>query len=56
MRAASLPRFLQNLIVVRAVSLAPLMLVALIVLLAFGATGVAASHLAGPDQPCPFRW
>jgi hypothetical protein len=58
MRAASLHRFLPNPYAVRAAAVVLLLTLALIVLLVFGATGVAAADGSGlsPDWSGPFRW
>jgi hypothetical protein len=58
MRAASLHRFLLNQYALRAAAFSLLLAFVLIALLAFGATGVAASGGPGQgnDWSGPFRW
>ncbi len=56
MRAVSLPRFLQSLIVVRGARIVLLLLIVAFALLAFGATGVAATSGPNFDIDKPFRW
>lgn len=57
MRAASLPRFLLSLIAARSHAFALWLLIAIVVLLAFGVTGAAAAG-QGPSYEVidPFRW
>ena len=57
MRAVSLPRFLQSLIFARSGALCFGLLIALLVLFEFGATGAGAT-VAGPSPEWghPFRW
>lgn len=56
MRAVSLPRFLQSLIVGRPGAIGLSFVIALIALLAFGVLSVAAAPIANPDPQLPFRW
>jgi hypothetical protein len=58
MRAASLHRFLPSPYALSVVAFALALVFSLIVLLAFGATGVAAAdgQIPGHDWSGPFRW